>query len=171
MTIEELFAGFGSFLGLPELRLEENGSGSLVFDDHFEVTYTHDAEDESLLISAPLFSATTSRAPMLRHALETGYLGARTRGGTISIDPEREIYVYWKRHDLKAFVSVEDLADATHRFLAEVTRIHETERSLREEGVAPGNASAATKARLDEEGSPTKALRKDLPPDAWLLYV
>lgn len=170
MTLQQLFEDFGLLLGLPNFRLDENGSSSLVFDEHFEVTYTHDAEDRAILLSAPLFSATTSRAPMLRHALETGYLGARTRGGTISIDPEREIYVYWKRHDLRAFDSVEDLADATNRFLSELTRIYEMERSLREEGVSPEQArERATQARLGEEGS--SSIRTDLPPDAWLLYV
>lgn len=174
MTIQQVFEEFGTLCGLPKLRMEDNGSGALVFDDRYEVTYTLDTEDESLLLSAPIFTATTSRAPMLRHALETSYLGARTRGGTISIDPEREIYVYWKRHDIKAIECAQDLADITDRFLTELARIRKAADALDANGgmAQETEGGVLAQAKRDILGNDiTGPRQKDVPPDAWLLYV
>lgn len=151
MTLEQLFEDFGIACGLSKLRLDGNGCCSLVFDDAYEMTFTYDDEDEALLFSAPVVNATTNRAPMLRHILETNYLGLRTRGGTLAIDPERGIYVYWKRHDAAAFHSANDLKNAVEKFLTEFIRLRNAvDDAARQGDTMPG---------------------KDLPPDAWLLSV
>lgn len=168
--LEKVLADFGRTCGLPKLKLDENDSCSLVFDEQYEVTYTRDPEDRSVILSSPIFTATTSRAPMLRHALETSYLGARTRGGTISIDPERNIYVYWKRHDERALESAEDLGDATDRFLMELIRIRQVGNELLHNDAMSREAPANEPA---EQGGRNAAApgSRELPPDAWLLYV
>lgn len=141
MTLTQIFSAFGDSCGITGLRLEEGGSASLCFDDTLEVSFIHDAEDRSLLLSAPVCSVAGITPESLRLVLEATLFGARTRGGALSIDARTEELVYWKRHDAAVFREALDLADAVERFLAELVRIRTTAQEHRTAGTSAAPAA------------------------------
>lgn len=120
MQFTQAISQFGQKIGLGELRLDEQNSCSLLFDESIEVLFTADDEDKSVLLSCSLGKASELAADLAsaRALLEESLLGAQTGGAAFSISSDDDSLVLWKRYD-DSFIDELDLEKKVNAFLEE----------------------------------------------------
>ncbi len=98
MNIQALLNELSAVTGIDDLRLDENGQCSLKFDNEHEVTFAEDAEDQALLLYAPLgLKSDFWEAETLKQLLTDSFLGSATAGAAFGINPQDGTLYLWKR--------------------------------------------------------------------------
>lgn len=111
---------FGDSIGIDHLAPDVDSSCSLLFDGQHEITFTHDAEDHSLLMYCEIGSAAGLTKEACLTLLKASLLGAETGGAALSIHDRLDQVVLWKRFDDNA-LGTETMHMAVDDFLAQVT--------------------------------------------------
>lgn len=114
MTLER----FGSSIGIDHLVPDVDNSCSLLFDSQYEVTFTHDEEDHSLLMYCEIGSASELGKEACLSLLKASLLGAETGGAAFSIHEKLDTVVLWKRYD--DTLTDTAMKEAVDGFLAQV---------------------------------------------------
>ncbi len=145
MQFTQAISQFGQKIGLGDLRLDEQNSCSLLFDESIEVLFTADDEDKSVLFSCDLGKASELAADLeqARALLKAALLGAQTGGAAFAINSADDSLVLWKRHD-DSFIDELDLEKKVNAFLEECIAWKEkVSRSEDDAGYLQGNDSLA----------------------------
>ena len=154
MKFEDVLGDFSEKIVIGRLELDADGSVALLFDDLYEITFTPDEDDGSLLMYSEIADASWLEKEDLARLMKASLLGAETGGAAFGIhEPLRKI-VLWKRHD-NSFDSVADLENRVNAFLAQVIfwKKHYEDRPCEtEEQQNP--ASSAPKNGLDYQAMP-----------------
>ena len=132
--LNNLLVEIGERVGLP-LQLDELGSCAIKYDEISEVILTGCSRDESVLLHLPIVFLCEKRSlEHLRHCLELSLFGADTNGGAVSLDPDTNGIIFWRRMSLdaldsqaleRAFVAFIAAAD---RFRTDLSARHERSR-------------------------------------------
>jgi hypothetical protein len=92
-----LLGELGDRSGL-SLELDTRGSCAIEYGLVFEIVLTSCDNGESVLLHSPIqFLEQTSALDQLRRCLELSLYGAETEGAALSLDPESEAIVLWRR--------------------------------------------------------------------------
>jgi hypothetical protein len=95
--LDALLAEIAARSGLP-VKLDSNGSCGIEYGDGFEIALTSLDNGEGVLLHAPLqFLSAADPLPQLRRCMELNLHGIATGGATLSLDPESEWIVLWRR--------------------------------------------------------------------------
>lgn len=86
MTASELIKELGARVGI-SLALNENGLCSVIFDND---TVDFELSGNDLYLIAELGFVQTADKDFYKQLLEANYLGAKTAGAAISLDPDKE---------------------------------------------------------------------------------
>lgn len=111
---------FGTSLGIDHLAPDVHSSCSLLFDGRYEVTFTHDEDDRSLLMYCELGDASRLSRESCLTLLKASLLGAETGGAALSIHDAVDQVVLWKRFD-EDTLNADTMRNAVNDFLAQVT--------------------------------------------------
>lgn len=114
------------------LTLDVRGSCAIQYDDIFEVIVTACDRGESVLLHSPLFFL-DEKDPLtqLRRCMEFSAYGAETANSAISLDPDGDVIVFWRRMSIagidshaleKAIIAFTTAADKTR---TQLTHAHE----------------------------------------------
>ena len=133
-------------MGLAQVTPDEAGAFSLLFDDRFEVGFSPDGDDGTVVFHSEIGDATELGDGGSRTLLELSLLGAKTGGAAFSIDPLTERVVIWKRHG--EFSGQGELVKALEGFLGQV--VHWTEKLANGE-LGMGNGKRGTGDWGDED--------------------
>ena len=113
-AMDELVAA----MGMPSVTSDDSGAFSLLFDDKFEISFSPDGEDDSVVFHADVSDASELAEGVCRSLLEQSLLGAKTGGASFSIDPTAKRVVIWKRY--RDFADCGELERALEQFLGQV---------------------------------------------------
>ena len=105
-------------MGMPPVTPDGSGDFSLLFDDKFEIGFSPDEEDDSVVFHADVGDALELAEGDCRALLEQSLLGAKTGGAAFSIDPRAKRVVIWKRYG--DFADRSELESALGQFLGQV---------------------------------------------------
>ena len=113
-AIDELAAA----MGLQPVTTDDSGAFSLLFDDRYEVSFSPDDGDCTVVFHADIGDASALGGDEARALLEASLLGAKTGGAAFSIDPAAKRVVIWRRYG--EFADCDDLKTALAGFLGQV---------------------------------------------------
>ena len=111
---------FGSSIGIDHLVPDVDNSCSLLFDNEYEVTFTHDEEDHSLLMYCEIGSAAALDKDICLALLKASLLGAETGGAALSVHEPLQEVVIWKRYD-DSTLNTATMRNAVNDFLAQAS--------------------------------------------------
>ena len=125
MEFATLLQELGTDIGIANLSLDTDGQCALLFDGEYEVTFTPDREDHSLLMHCEVGRLSAQDSDTCRKLMQASLLGAETGGSALSVHCGLDKIILWKRYD-EDFVDLAALEQAINAFLAQV--IHWKER-------------------------------------------
>ncbi|MGX8718893.1 MAG: type III secretion system chaperone [Desulfovibrio sp.] len=99
MKFRELIKEFTQKIGLGPVGLDEDGSIALLFDDSFEITFTPDEDDGSVLLHCEMGAAGDLDREACMKLFKASLLGAETGGAAFGVHFALDKIVLWKRHD------------------------------------------------------------------------
>lgn len=118
MEFAKLLEQLGQTTGISDIALDAQGSCTLNFDGEYDVTFTVDTEDASVMFHCEVAPYTQNDAECFRTLLSASLLGAKTDGGAFALHEAVGKIVLWKRHG--EFVDYPALEKAINRFLAQI---------------------------------------------------
>ena len=119
LKFTDVLGEFSEKLGLGALKPDADGSIAFLFDDRYEITFTPDKDDGSLLMYCEMEDADRLEKPDLCRLMEASVLGARTGGAAFGILGSLNRLVLWKRYDDR-FEDVSDLERKVNEFLPQI---------------------------------------------------
>jgi hypothetical protein len=114
LLIEEL----GERSGLDGLRLDEQDSCSVLFDDEHEIEFQWDRETGSVLIWCAVGALQDLSEDLSRRLLTQSAFGAATDGAAFGIYEPLNAIVLWQRQPA-GFTDLEDFMKVLERFIAQ----------------------------------------------------
>jgi len=125
MDFKTLFREFAEEYGIEDAEVGESGEVTLLFDDRIPITMKERPNREVLGFYARLFADGDlakyadgmNKEKLYRDVLEYSYLGERTQGLSISLDPKTNALVLWTGVPLAAFSHGRQLELVIIRFL------------------------------------------------------
>ncbi len=119
MKFHDLIREFTQKIGIGPTGLDEDGSIALRFDDAFEITFTPDGDDESVLLHCEMGDAGTLDRDACMKLFKASLLGAETGGAAFGVHFALDKIVLWKRHD-DDFEDCAALEKAINAFIAQI---------------------------------------------------
>lgn len=97
-----LLASLAEQTGLDQLEIDENGACALQFDDRFTVHLVEFQEEGAVRLVSDLGSPVeeVGQGALWQAMLEANWLGAGTRGATLSIEPGTNDICLWRQVSL-----------------------------------------------------------------------
>ena len=113
MEFAQIIEELGQKAGISDLKLDERGSCSLLFDDAHEVEFQLDREKGQVLIWCAVGRIGDLTEPIARLLLADSVFGAKTDGAAFGLFEPLDAIVLWQRLrwdiiDLDAFMDVLD---------------------------------------------------------------
>ena len=99
MKFKDLISEFTQKIGIGPTGLDEDGSIALLFDDSFEITFTPDEDDGSVLLHCEMGDAGTLDREACMKLFKASLLGAETGGAAFGVHFVFDKLVLWKRPD------------------------------------------------------------------------
>ena len=119
MKFQDLISEFTQKIGIGPTGLDEDGSIALRFDDAFEITFTPDGDDASVLLHCEMGDAGTLDRDACMKLFKASLLGAETGGAAFGVHFALDKIVLWKRHD-DDFEDCAALEKAINAFIASI---------------------------------------------------
>ena len=95
LKFNDVLKEFSEKIGLGALEPDADGSIAFMFDDKYEITFTPDRDDGSLLMFCEMGDADRLEKSDLFRLMEASVLGARTGGAAFGIHERLNKLVLW----------------------------------------------------------------------------
>ena len=119
MKFEDIIQVFSREVGLDDPTLEEDGSVCFRFDDEYDIIFTPNIEDNSVIMYSELMDSDSLSYEQSLFLLEKSLIGGETLGCSFSIDPRLRKIIIWKRYDNR-FEDNVDFSNKLNAFLGQV---------------------------------------------------
>ena len=119
MQFKDLIQEFTQKIGIGRTGLDDDGSIALLFDDAFEITFTPDGDDGSLLMHCEMGDAGDLDREACMKLFKASLLGAETGGAAFGVHFALDKIVLWKRHD-DDFEDCTALEKAINAFITQI---------------------------------------------------
>lgn len=147
MKFTSVFETFASQHGIDDISPDENGRVTLLFDGDIPITLEQDETNNVLLLHAPVFTADNPDMPVMdtmevyRSILEFTLLGAKTNGHAVSLAPEENMLIVWKRFPLDSFTQAPQIETIFNDFLSVIPLFQDAVSNAQNPEAAPASAS------------------------------
>jgi hypothetical protein len=119
LKFKDLISEFTQKIGIGPTGLDEDGSIALLFDDAFEITFTPDGDDNSVLLHCEMGDAGRLDRDTCLKLFKASLLGAETGGAAFGVHFAQDKIVLWKRHD-DDFKDCAELEKAINAFITQI---------------------------------------------------